>query len=71
MRRLPTALTLGRLLIDAALIPRKHSGSATLMSIPEDSELQGLRADLTDSEILTRTGIQSSDTRRLPAEPPR
>lgn len=65
-------LTLGPLLIDAGIDPAqalviRHA----YVHEPEESGLQGLHADSTDSEILAYTGTQSSDTRRFPAVPPR
>lgn len=65
-------LTLGPLLVDAGIDPAqalviRHA----FVTEPEESGLTGLHADSTHAEILAYTATQSSDTRRLPAMPPR
>jgi hypothetical protein len=65
-------LTLGPLLLDAGIDPLqalviRHA----YVREHEDSGLRGIHADSTEAEILEYTRIQSANTTRFPAAPPR
>lgn len=66
------SLTLAPLLIDAGIDPTQAIAIRhAFVTGPKESGLQDLRADSADAEILFYTTTESSDTRRLPAAPPR
>jgi hypothetical protein len=65
-------LTLGPILLDAGIDPARALVIRHAFALePEESGLTGLHANSTNAEIFEYTRIQSADTRRFPAAPPR